>query len=130
MGPGNFSNGICLPDHKQVLDLSNVIFRVILGGTLDDKEVGWIRLMSEQRRANEVIVQGRNGLSWLNRAELHEWRFVLRFDHDGLAQIGLKIYCYIRPNAPMNNEAYLGYKLISFILLPIIIHQNTPHSKV
>lgn len=43
--------------------------------------------MPEQRSSNEVIVERGYSLSWVNIAEFHERRFVLRLDDDRFTKI-------------------------------------------
>ena len=52
----NLCYGICLANDEKVLDFSNVVPSFALDGTLDNEEIGLIRLMSEKRCANEVVV--------------------------------------------------------------------------
>ena len=45
-----------MADDDDVLDFSNIGRSLALDGTLDNKEIGLARLMSEKRCANEAVV--------------------------------------------------------------------------
>ena len=108
MGPWYFCDGVGLANNKEVLDLADVILRLALDSVpirgviksvmsmssrnykLDNKEVSWIGLMSEQWGSDEVAVEGWDSLPWLYIAKLHERRFILRFQYKWLSEVALK----------------------------------------
>ena len=89
VGPGNLSYRVGLSDSEEILDLPNIVGRITLDGVpegmisqvqrmanemsvLDHQEVSMVRFMSEERCANQVVVQRRDRLSRVDVAKLHE----------------------------------------------------------
>lgn len=60
---------------------------------LDDNEICVLRFMSEKWRSCEVAVESRDSLAGFDRAELHEWRLVLRLQNEWCSEVELDTQC-------------------------------------
>jgi hypothetical protein len=61
-----------LSDNEHLLDFPQVVGRIAIDVASNAKEVGRISLLLEERSSEEVVVDARNGLTWLDNAKLQE----------------------------------------------------------
>ena len=92
------------------------------------EEVCWIRFMSEQRCADEVVVQRWNCLPWIDVTEFHERRFVLRLDDNRFPEVILP-RCEQQPR-PERAQAYLRNMVVLLVLFSVIVHEDATHAEV
>lgn len=86
--------------------------------------------MAEERRSNKIIVKSRDSLTRIDISELHERRFILWFKDEGDAEVSLKHGGHERRFIESTDGHYLGYVLIFFVLLAIVVHKGTPHAEI
>ena len=95
----------------------------------DDQEVGRVSLMSEQRGADQVVIQSRHSLSRIDVTELHERRLVLRLNDYGLSEIKLRPTQY-RIAMGSSNNTHLWYMVVLLALLAVVVDQDGAHTEV
>ena len=66
----------------------------------NDEEIGVVGLVTEERCANEVVVQRGYSLTRVYVAELHERRVILWLEHKRYAQV--ELYNYMSYLSPLN----------------------------
>ena len=148
MWAGHLSNRVCLADHEQVADLSDVVLGLSLhrcavkslSGMLVrkslqlrspyDQEISLVRFVSEQRSTYEVVVQRRYCLPWVDVTELHERAFILRFDYDRLSQIVLAQWHERQRIFTLSGATNLRDMVVLLVLLAIVVDQYTTHPEV
>jgi hypothetical protein len=86
--------------------------------------------MAKEWGPHEIIVEGRNCLARINITELHEWRFVLRLQHERKPKVTLPHVRTWDYSKIAINWAHLRNMLVFFVFLAIIVDKNASHTEI